>query len=87
MVDLTIPGFQDNCSKAKAERILQDFFTKNQVTGFHPFQTGTLSDGSKFNIGALEAGNKKFRVFFLFRKTNGAYLIFQFQLQQEETGR
>ena len=26
MVDLTIPGFQDNCSKTQAERILSGFF-------------------------------------------------------------
>ena len=83
MVDLNIPGFKDNYSKTQAERILQDFFTKNQVKAFSLSRQGTSSDGSKFNIGTLDAGNKKFRVFFLFRKTNGVYLILQFQIQQE----
>jgi hypothetical protein len=83
MVDLSIPGFKDNYSKTQAERILQDFFDKNKVSSFSISRQGNSSDGSRFSIGTLEAGNARFRVFFLYRNTNGAYLIFQFQIQAE----
>ena len=83
MVDLNIPGFKGNYSKTQSERIIQSFFTKYQVRSFSVSKQGNSQDGSKFNIGALDTGNKKYRVYYLYRLAGSVYRIFQFQIQEE----
>jgi hypothetical protein len=83
MVDLNIPGYKANYSKTQSERIIKNFFSKCPVKSFLISRQGTSPDGSKFSIGMLDAGNKKFRLYYLYRKANKVYLIFQFQIQEE----
>jgi hypothetical protein len=83
MVDLTIPGTEDNFGKTQATRILQDFFTKNPVKSYKTTRQGNSNDGSLFSIGRMDAGNKIFRVYYLMKKSADKYLIHQFQIQEE----
>ena len=83
MVDLNIPGFKDSYSKTQAERIIRDFFSNNQVSDVSVSREGSSPDGSKYTIGSLNAGGKRYRLFFLLRKNKGEYLIYQLNMQPE----
>lgn len=83
MVDLTLPGTEDNFGKTQALRILMDFFAKNPVKSYKTTKQGSSNDGSQFTIGRLEAGTKIYRVYYLLKKTGDKYLIHQFQIQEE----
>jgi len=85
MVDLNIPGFKGNCSKTQSERIIQDFFTKYPVRSFSVSREGSSPDGSKFIMGSLGSGIKKYSLYYLYRITTKGYLVFQFQIQEEAT--
>jgi hypothetical protein len=85
MIDLNIPGFKGNCSKTQSERIIQAFFTKYPVRSFSVSRKGRSPDGSKFIMGSLDSGNKKYSLYYLYRITNNGYLVFQFQMQEETT--
>jgi len=84
MVDLTLPGYDDTYSKAQAGQILKDFFSKNPVKGFKTTNQGSSSDGSRYTIGALDAGGKQYRVYFLVKSVNGQNLVQQLQLQENQ---
>jgi hypothetical protein len=83
MVDLSIPGTEDNYGKTQATRILQDFFLKYPVKSYKTTKQGSSTDGSQFVIARMEAGNKIFRVYYLMKKSEDKYLIHQFQIQEE----
>lgn len=83
MVDLSIPGTEDNFGKTQATRILQVFFSKFPVKSYKTSKQGSSNDGSQFTIGKMEAGNKIFRVYYLIKKSGDKYLIHQFQIQEE----
>lgn len=83
MVDLNIPGFKDSYSKAQGSRIIRDFFSSRTVSSVTVNKEGSSPDGSKFIMGNIIAGGKKFSLYFLMRKSQGDYKIFLFQLQSE----
>ena len=83
MVDLNIPGFKDSYSKTQASRIIKDFFSNKPVSSISVSREGNSSDGSKYTMGNLTAGGKKYSLYFLLRKTNGEYRIYQLHIQSE----
>ncbi|MCX6287516.1 MAG: DUF4783 domain-containing protein [Bacteroidetes bacterium] len=83
MVDLNIPGFKELYSKTQAERIIKDFFSNKPVSSVSVNREGNSPDGSKYTMGSLTAGGKKYNLFFLLRKSNGEYRIYQLHLQSE----
>ena len=83
MVDLDIPGFKKLYSKTQASRIIKDFFSNKPVTNVSVNSEGDSSDGSKYTMGNLTAGGKKYNLYFLLRKSNGEYLIYQLHIQSE----
>ena len=82
MVDLTLPGFDDTYSKTQAGQILKEFFVQNPVKSFKTTRQGSSPDGSQFTIGALEAGKKVFRVYYIIKSVNGQNLVQQLQVQE-----
>jgi hypothetical protein len=83
MVDLNIPGFKDSYSKAQAARIIKDFFANRPAGEVSVSKKGNSADGSKFIMGIITAGGKKFSFYFLLRKSGGEYRIFQLHIQPE----
>jgi len=82
MVDLSLPGYDDTYSKTQASQILKDFFANNPVQKFRITKQGASEDGSKYAIGELETGTKKFRVYFLIKTVKGKHLVHQMQIQE-----
>ena len=83
MVDLGISGNEETYSKTQATQILKDFFTKNPVKSVKITRQGSSTDGSQFSIGEMQAGEGKFRIYYLLKKVSGKFLIQQLQIQKE----
>jgi hypothetical protein len=83
MIDCNILGVEETYSKAQAGRIVQAFFDKYPVKTLKINKQGTSTDGSRFFIGELYAGDKKFRLYYLLKKNSGNYLIEQFQIKED----
>ncbi len=85
-IDLKILDKQEVYSKAQAELILKDFFSKNPIKSFAVMHKGTSKNGDQFAIGTYETTTgKKFRSYFLFKKEAGALTLQQlrFEVQDE----
>lgn len=84
-VDLKILDKEDVYSKAQAELILKDFFSKNPVKSFAVMHKGTSKSGDQFAIGTYEStGGKKFRSYFLFKKEGAGLTIQQLRFEAQD---
>ncbi len=84
-VDLKILTKEDVYSKAQAELILKEFFTKNPVKSFAIMHKGTSKNGDQFAIGTYESSaGKKFRTYFLFKKEGAALTIQQLRFEAQD---
>ncbi len=84
-VDIKILDKEDVYSKAQAELILKDFFTKNPIKSFAVIHKGTSKNGDQFCIGAYETSTgKKFRSYFLFKKDGAGLTIQQLRFETQD---
>jgi hypothetical protein len=84
-VDLKILGKEDVYSKAQAELILKDFFSKNPLKSFAVMHKGTSKNGDQFAIGTYESGSgTKFRSYFLFKKEGAGLTIQQLRFEAQD---
>lgn len=84
-VDLKILDKEDVYSKAQAELILKDFFTKNAVKSFAVIHKGTSKNGDQFTIGTYEStSGKKFRTYFLFKKEGSGLTVQQLRFEAQD---
>ncbi|MBL7892364.1 MAG: DUF4783 domain-containing protein [Bacteroidia bacterium] len=81
-VDLKVLDQEDVYSKAQAELIVKDFFTKHPVKTFSIAHKSS-KNGSQFAIGTLETTNGKYRVYFLLKKSAEKLQIQQFRIEPE----
>ena len=83
-LDLTVPGNESTYSRAQAEIIIKDFFSKFPPKSFKINHQGSAKDGSLFFIGTyISTNSKSFRTYFLIKKVNEKYLIQQLQFESE----
>ncbi|MCX6270223.1 MAG: DUF4783 domain-containing protein [Bacteroidetes bacterium] len=83
-VDLTVPGNENTFSKAQAELIMKDFFTKNPPLSFKINHQGSSKDGSLYFIGTYQTTTgKNFRTYYLIKKIGDKYLIQQLQFEPD----
>ena len=84
-VDFKILDKEDVYSKAQAELILKDFFSKNPIKSFSILHKGTSKNGDQFSIGTYETtAGKKFRSYFLFKKEGAGLAIQQFRFESQD---
>ena len=83
-IDLNIPGNEGVYSKAQAELILKDFFSKYPPKSYATLHKGTSSDGAMYTIGNLVTSKGTFRAYFYIKKTADKYYIHEFSLNVEE---
>ena len=81
-VELVILENEDVYSKTQAEMILRDFFDKHPTKNFAILHQGG-KNGSKYAIGDLTTTKGNFRVYFLLKKREEAYLIHQLRIEKE----
>lgn len=81
-VELVILERENVCSKAQAEQILKDFFSKHKPSAFRVIHQGG-KEGARYAIGNLEAGNGSYRVYFLLKQKGSKPLIHQLRIEKE----
>lgn len=79
-VDLSLPERSDNYSKAQAQLILKDFFTRNGVSGFTVKHKGENS-GGQFCIGELQTKAGPYRTTVFMKTQDGKQVIKEIKFQ------
>jgi len=70
-VEITIFEKEETYSKAQAEMVLKDFFTRNKPASFKIIHNGTSGQGSQYGIGTLVTDKGVFRTY-IYLKQKGA---------------
>src|SRR5262245_56239359 len=83
-VDLTVANQEDVYSKAQAELIVKDFFSKNPPKSFSLLHKGSSKEGTVYGIGKLQTANGKvFRTSFFLKMASGRYLVQELRFETE----
>ena len=84
-VELSILGEEDVYSKAQAEQILRDFFTKHDPSNATVLHVIDTNPNYRFNILSLITKNGKFRVSVTLRKSNSAFFITELRIEPDKS--
>ncbi|TAH39177.1 MAG: DUF4783 domain-containing protein [Bacteroidetes bacterium] len=83
-IDLTLLNQEDIYSKAQAEQILRDFFSKNSPKSFTIVHKGSSQEGTLYGIGTLTSSNAKtYRVSFYMKTVNGKNSLLELRIESE----
>ena len=83
-IDLTLLNQEDIYSKAQAEQILRDFFSKNSPKSFSIVHKGSSQEGTLYGIGTLTSSNAKtYRVSFYMKSVNGKSSLLELRIESE----
>ena len=82
-IDLKILDKEDVYSKAQAELVLKDFFSKHPVKSFVESHSSAAKSVNQFVVGSLACANGKYRVSFLLKRISERFLISQFRIETE----
>ena len=80
-VEINIAGKPNSYSKAQAEIILKDFFSKNPVKSFELVHQG--GDNSRFGIANMVTNNGTFRVSFFLQKKGGSMVLNELRFENK----
>ena len=82
-IDLSVLDEEDVYSKAQAELILKNFFTRHSPKSFKIMHRGTSKLGLKYTIGTLETSKGTYRVTFYVKKTGSRDFLQQLRIDEE----
>ncbi len=83
-VDLSISNQEDVYSKAQAELLIKDFFSKNTPKTFNLVHRGSSKEGTLFAVGTLTTSNgKTFRVSFVMKSAKGSNSIQELRFESQ----
>ncbi len=83
-VDLTIFNQEEVYSKAQAEMVLKDFFSKNSPKSFTIIHRGVSKEGARYAIGTLTtAQGQNIRTYFFFKESGGSAYIQELRFERE----
>jgi hypothetical protein len=83
-VNLALSNQEDVYSKAQAELLIRDFFSKNPVKSFTLVHKGSSKEGSLFAVGTLNStNNKSFRVSFVMKSVKGTNTIQELRFENQ----
>ncbi len=83
-VDLTIMDKENVYSKAQAELILKDFFSKNHPKSFNILHKGSSPEGTQYAIGNLITSNgKTFRISFYLKNNDGKFVLLELSIENK----
>lgn len=83
-VDLKVLEAENIYSRAQAELILKDFFTKHPITEFTVVHKSVPKNESQFAIGTLTTSNGTYRVHYLMKDTGGSSSVTQFRIETSD---
>lgn len=83
-IDLTILNQEDVYSRAQAELILKDFFSRNSPKSFSLIHKGSSREGTLYAIGTLiTLSGKTFRTSFYLKSVNGKYEVQELRFESK----
>lgn len=82
-IELVILDSSNVYSKAQAEQVVANFFSKNQPERLTERHKGG-KEGAQYYIYTLKTKQDSFRVYLLIRKTKGKDVIHQLRIEKEE---
>jgi len=83
-VELTINEEEDVYSKAQAEQILREFFTKNPPASSTVVHLINTNPNYRFGVLALGTKNGKFRVAVTLKKTANTFFITELRIEPDK---
>lgn len=81
-VEITIGAKEETYSKAQAEMVLKDFFTKNKPASFKLIHNGS-SQGSQYGIGTLITDKGAFRTYIYLKQKGESVFIQEIRFENE----
>jgi hypothetical protein len=83
-VDLTLANQEDIYSKAQAELLVKDFFSKNPPKSFVIVHQGSSREGTQFAVGNLTtAAGKTYRTSFTLKNNQGKFIIQELRFETQ----
>ncbi len=82
-VELNIDGREASYSKAQAEAVLKDFFSKSPPQMFAINHQGASKSGSPYAIGEYKNALGKYRVWIRLKQVNGRNLVYEMSFIKE----
>jgi hypothetical protein len=83
-IELSVSGKEEVYSKAQAEQIIKDFFSKNVPKSFKFMHQGNSKNGMQYAIGTLATSGGNFRVSVFVKSEKNSQLIQQIRIDKEE---
>jgi hypothetical protein len=78
-VSIKVLNQEDLLSKAQAQVLIEDFFSKHKVKNYQTSHTSIVNSDQQFITGALDTNNGKFRISILVRGS----VISQFRIEND----
>ncbi len=83
VVAVTMNNNHSTSSKAQAEMMLRDFFSKNEPQNFEAGHSGQNQEtNSYFSIGHLTTSNGRFRVYILLKHRDDNYILQELRIEK-----
>ena len=82
-VEISMHGKSNSYSKAQAEIILKDFFSKNTVKSFEIIHKGGQEGGSQFGIGTLVTSGGNYRTSFFLQKKGNTLVLNELRFENK----
>ena len=83
-VNLALSNQEDVYSKAQAELLIKDFFSRNPAKSFTLVHKGSSKEGSLFAVGTLVCtNNKSYRVSFVMKSVKGVNTIQELRFENQ----
>lgn len=78
-ISIKVLNQEDLLSKAQAQAVIEDFFSKHKVKGYQTSHTSIVNGNQQFITGTLDTNNRKFRISILVRGN----VISQFRIEHD----
>lgn len=78
-VSIKVLTQEDLLSKAQAQTLIEDFFSKHKVKSYQTSHTSIVNSNQQFITGSLDTNNGKFRISILVREN----VISQFRIEND----
>ena len=82
-VEIIIPGIDGAFSKAQAEVIIKDFFTRSAPVSFTINKKGNSAGGSQYMIGTYKSKTENLNVYILLKPVSNILMIQQIHFETD----
>lgn len=82
-VEIILPGNDGAFSKAQAEMIMKDFFTRSAPVSFVVNQKGNSAGGAQFMIGTYKSKNELLNVYILLKPVSNQLMVQQMHFEAD----